>query len=177
MFVDNHNRAGHAKPQQCPAARMTAHEKPTAPGGRRNKAAPARPVLLPVLLARPAVCYTQTRPPCGDDTDASRRNNTTGAGAGERGQYRHTDKSPARMGAPAPRGGYTIQAPKYGQRPKENAPPRIVQQAANVPKPQHCKRAQSTARPKEIHEEGAGCFVRLKRRRTEEAKANEQARR
>ena len=31
-------------------------------------------------------------------TDTSRRYNTTGAG--ERGQYRHTDKSPARMGAP-----------------------------------------------------------------------------
>ena len=53
--------------------------------------------------------------------------------------------------------------------------PRIAQQEANAPKPQHCKRAQSTTRPKEIHEEGAGYFVRLKRRRTEEVKANEQA--
>ena len=179
MFVDNHNRAGHAKPQQCTAARMVAHEKPTAPGGRRNKAAPARPVLLPRVVSPPRRML---------HTDAAavwrryRREQEKQHHRRGRGQYRHTDKSPARMGAPAPRGGYTIQAPKYGQRgqygqrPKENAPPRIVQQAANAPKPQHCKRAQSTTRPKEIHEEGAGYFVRLKRRRTEEAKANEQAR-
>ena len=174
MFVDNHNRAGHAKPQQCPAARMVAHEKPTAPGGRRNKAAPARPVLLPRVVSPPRRML---------HTDAAavwrryRREQEKQHHRRGRGQYRHTDKSPARMGAPAPRGGYTIQAPKYGQRPKENAPPRIVQQEANAPKPQHCKRAQSTTLPKEIHEEGAGYFVRLKRRRTEEAKANEQARR
>ena len=72
---------------------------------------------------RPAPAYAvQTRPPCGDDTDTSRRYNTTGAG--ERGQYRHTDKSPARMGAPRVE---TIRpAPKrrqYRQHTKENAPP------------------------------------------------------
>ena len=180
MFVDNHNRAGHAKPQQCTAARMVAHEKPTAPGGRRNKAAPARPVLLPRVVSPPRRML---------HTDAAavwrryRREQEKQHHRRGRGQYRHTDKSPARMGAPAPRGGYTIRAPAnmdnadntHNVRKRTNRP-RIAQQEANAPKPQHCKRAQSTTRPKEIHEEGAGYFVRLKRRRTEEAKANEQAR-
>ena len=98
MFVDNHNRAGHAKPQQCTAARMVAHEKPTAPGRRQNKAAPARAVLLPRVVSPPRRMLHTDAAAVWRLTDTSRRYNTTGAG--KRGQYRHTDKSPARMGAP-----------------------------------------------------------------------------
>ena len=98
MFVDNHNRAGHAKPQQCTVARMVAHEKTTAPGRRQNKAAPARAVLLPRVVSPPRRMLHTDAAAVWRLTDTSRRYNTPGVG--ERGQYGHTDKSPARMGAP-----------------------------------------------------------------------------
>ena len=173
MFVDNHNRAGNAKPQQCTAARMTAHEKPTAPGGRRNKAAPARPVLLPRVVSPPRRMLHTDAPAVWRRYRHEQEKQHHRRG---RGQYRHTDKSPARMGAPAPRGGYTIQAPKYGQRgqyaqrPKENEPPAYRAASGKCPKASTLQKGAKHRPPERNTRGGGGLFC------SSQKKANEQAR-